>query len=118
MVVTASRLHAIRYYHEFKRYLEIHHYDDLDILVAFSGAIKDIDATFLKLFLKKEKQSASDLGKLTSLFKPIINRYNDLPEDKRFDYKKTVRNFVKWYAYITQISRMFDKGLHEEFTFC
>ena len=255
MVVTASRLHAIRYYHEFKRYLEKHHYDDLDILVAFSGAIKDIDwageeveyteeklnkradgthikenqlkeefhkdeyamlivaekyqtgfdepllhtmfvdkklkgvkavqtlsrlnrtcagktdtfvldfvntadeikeafqpyyecteldeeinpnliydtrklicdfglyhdediATFLKLFLKSEKQSASDLGKLTSLFKPIINRYNDLPEDKRFDYKKTVRNFVKWYIYITQISRMFDKGLHEEFTFC
>ena len=255
MVVTASRLHAIRYYHEFKRYLERHNYDDLDILVAFSGAIKDIDwageeveyteeklnkradgthikesqlkeefhkdeyamlivaekyqtgfdepllhtmfvdkklkgvkavqtlsrlnrtcagktdtfvldfvntadeikeafqpyyecteldeeinpnliydtrklirdfglyndediATFLKLFLKKEKQSASDLGKLTSLFKPIINRYNDLPEDKRFDYKKTVRNFVKWYSYITQISRMFDKGLHEEFTFC
>ena len=255
MVVTASRLHAIRYYHEFKRYLERHHYDDLDILVAFSGAIKDIDATgeeveyteeklnkradgthikesqlkeefhkdeyamlivaekyqtgfdepllhtmfvdkklkgvkavqtlsrlnrtcagktdtfvldfvntaeeikeafqpyyecteldeeinpnliydtrklirdfglyndediatFLKLFLKKEKQSASDLGKLTSLFKPIINRYNELPEDKRFDYKKTVRNFVKWYSYITQISRMFDKGLHEEFTFC
>ena len=32
--------------------------------------------------------------------------------------KKTVRNFVKWYSYITQISRMFDKGLHEEFTFC
>ena len=255
MVVTASRLHAIRYYHEFKRYLERHHYDDLDILVAFSGAIKDIDwageeveyteeklnkradgthikesqlkeefhkdeyamlivaekyqtgfdepllhtmfvdkklkgvkavqtlsrlnrtcagktdtfvldfvntadeikeaflpyyecteldeeinpnliydtrklirdfglyndediATFLKLFLKKEKQSASDLGKLTSLFKPIISRYNELPEDKRFDYKKTVRNFVKWYSYITQISRMFDKGLHEEFTFC
>ena len=255
MVVTASRLHAIRYYHEFKRYLEKHNYDDLDILVAFSGAIKDIDATgeeveyteerlnkradgthikenqlkeefhkdeyamlivaekyqtgfdepllhtmfvdkklkgvkavqtlsrlnrtcagktdtfvldfvntadeikeafqpyyecteldeeinpnliydtrklirdfglyndediatFLKLFAKKEKQTASDLGKLTSLFKPIISKYNDLPEDKRFDYKKTVRNFVKWYSYITQISRMFDKGLHEEFTFC
>ncbi len=255
MVVTASRLHAIRYYHEFKRYLEKHNYDDLDILIAFSGAIKDIDATgeeveyteeklnkradgthikenqlkeefhkdeyamlivaekyqtgfdepllhtmfvdkklkgvkavqtlsrlnrtcagktdtfvldfvntadeikeafqpyyecteldeeinpnliydtrklirdfglyndgdiaaFLKLFLKKEKQTEADLGKLTSLYKPIISRYSDLPEDKRFDYKKLVRNFVKWYSYITQISRMFDKGLHEEFTFC
>ena len=255
MVVTASRLHAIRYYHEFKRYLEKKGYDDLDILIAFSGAIKDINSVgeeveyteeginkrkdgttikekqlpeefhgdqyamlivaekyqtgfdepllhtmfvdkklkgvkavqtlsrlnrtcagktdtfvldfvntadeireafepyyeatildeeinpnliydtrklirdfalyndediekFLKIFLKKSKQTASDLGKMTSLLKPIVDRYKDLPEDKRFEYKKTIRNFVKWYSYITQISRMFDKELHKEFTFC
>lgn len=41
MVVTASRLHAVRYYHEFKRYIESKGYDDLDILVAFSGVVKD-----------------------------------------------------------------------------
>lgn len=255
MVVTASRLHAIRYYHEFKRYIEKKKYDDLDILIAFSGAIKDIDdcgneveyteekmnkrkdgttikekqlpeefnsdeysilivaekyqtgfdepllhtmfvdkklkgvkavqtlsrlnrtcagktdtfvldfvntadeikeafepyyeATildeeinpnliydtrklirdfglyndediekFLKIFLKKGNQTNADLGKMTSLLKPIVDRYKALDEDKRFDYKKTIRNFVKWYSYITQISRMFDKQLHEEFTFC
>jgi type I restriction enzyme R subunit len=55
MVVTASRLHAIRYYHEFKRYLEKHNYDDLDILVAFSGAIKDIDATGEEVEYTEEK---------------------------------------------------------------
>lgn len=255
MVVTASRLHAIRYYHEFKRYIEKKGYDDLDILVAFSGAMKDIDDSgmeveyteeklnkrkdgttikekqlpeefhseefsilivaekyqtgfdepllhtmfvdkklkgvkavqtlsrlnrtcagktdtfvldfantadeireafepyyeatildeeinpnliydtrklirdfglyndedidkFLRIFLKKGKQTASDLGKMTSLLKPIVDRYKALEEEKRFDYKKTIRNFVKWYSYITQISRMFDKQLHEEFTFC
>jgi len=254
MVVTASRLHAIRYYHEFKRYIEKKHYDDLDILVAFSGVIKDInelgeveeyteeklnkrkdgttikenqlpeefngddyailivaekyqtgfdepllhtmfvdkklkgvkavqtlsrlnrtcagkDDTFVldfvntaeeiqeafepyyeatmldeeinpnliydtrklirdfKLyndsdiekfiqFFKKKNQSDTDLGKMTGVFKPIVKAYEDLPEDKRFDYKKTVRNFVKWYQYITQISRMFDMQLHEEYTFC
>ena len=55
MVVTASRLHAIRYYHEFKQYLEKHNYDDLDILVAFSGAIKDIDATGEEVEYTEEK---------------------------------------------------------------
>ena len=41
MVVTASRLHAIRYYHEMKRYIEMKGYDDLEILVAFSGVVQD-----------------------------------------------------------------------------
>ena len=41
MVVTASRLAAVRYYHEIKAYLEANHYDDVEILIAFSGSIKD-----------------------------------------------------------------------------
>ena len=41
MVVTASRLHAVRYLFEFRRYIEAHNYDDLDVLVAFSGSIED-----------------------------------------------------------------------------
>ncbi|MFZ5945121.1 MAG: type I restriction endonuclease subunit R, partial [Bacillota bacterium] len=41
MVVTASRLHAVRYLKEFRRYIEEKKYDDLDVLVAFSGVIND-----------------------------------------------------------------------------
>ena len=41
MVVTASRLAAVRYYHEVKRYIEEKGYTNVDVLVAFSGAIKD-----------------------------------------------------------------------------
>lgn len=41
MIVTASRLHAVRYLFEFRRYIEAHNYNDLDVLVAFSGSIKD-----------------------------------------------------------------------------
>jgi type I restriction enzyme R subunit len=41
MVITSSRLAALRYYHEVKRYIQQEHYDDVDILVAFSGAVKD-----------------------------------------------------------------------------
>lgn len=249
MVVTASRLHAVRYYHEFKRYIERKGYNDLDILVAFSGIVKDkseefteegmnkrkdgstikenqltadfhsddfnvlivaekyqtgfdepllhtmfvdkklsgvkavqtlsrinricigkedtfildfvntkeeieesfkpyYEATildeeinvnliydtktllrkfklyndddiekFIKIYYKKGTQNATDLGKMTSLFKPIINRYSELKEDERFEFKKTVRNFNKWYSYIIQIVRMFDKELHKEYVF-
>ena len=41
MVVTSSRLHAVRYLHEFRRYLQEQHYDDLEVLVAFSGVVSD-----------------------------------------------------------------------------
>lgn len=43
MVVTASRLAAVRYYHEVKRYMQKKGYDDMEILVAFSGSIVDPD---------------------------------------------------------------------------
>lgn len=43
MVVTASRLAAVRYYHEIKRYLEQNDYDDIEIMIAFSGSLKDPD---------------------------------------------------------------------------
>lgn len=249
MVVTASRLHAVRYFLEFKRYIAKKGYDDLDVLVAFSGSVKDgsdeytepelnktksgervsvsqlpevfhgeefnmlivaekyqtgfdepllhtmfvdkqlsgvkavqtlsrvnrttkgktdtfildfvNDATeileafskyyeethldqeidvnliydtkkiirdarlyndddvtkFVKIYFNGKKQSATDLGKITSLFKPVIEGYGKLDSEKKFIFKKTVRNFVKWYSYITQITRMFDKELHSEYVF-
>lgn len=41
MVVASSRLAAVRYSHEIQRYLDENHYDDIEILTAFSGSIKD-----------------------------------------------------------------------------
>lgn len=41
MVVTASRLHAVRYKMAFDRYIEKMGYDDLKTVVAFSGLVKD-----------------------------------------------------------------------------
>lgn len=41
MVVTASRLQAVRYMKAFQRYLKRHGYDDIRPLVAFSGTVHD-----------------------------------------------------------------------------
>jgi type I restriction enzyme, R subunit len=43
MVVTSSRLHAYRYWLEFKKYIKEKGYDDIKTLVAFSGGLKDPD---------------------------------------------------------------------------
>ena len=46
MVVTPSRLHAVRYLLEFKRQIEQKGYKDLDVLVAFSGEVEDGGNTY------------------------------------------------------------------------
>jgi type I restriction enzyme R subunit len=43
MVVTSSRLHAVRYMRAFQRYIEEQGYSDIRPLVAFSGTVKDPD---------------------------------------------------------------------------
>ncbi|HEY4016507.1 MAG TPA: type I restriction endonuclease [Polyangiaceae bacterium] len=43
MVVTASRLHAVRYKQEFEKYIAENGYKDVGVLVAFSGVVKDPD---------------------------------------------------------------------------
>ena len=43
MVVTSSRLHAMRYMLAFKRYIADHGYEDIRPLVAFSGTVADPD---------------------------------------------------------------------------
>lgn len=41
MVVTSSRLHAVRYMKEFKKQIQQKGYTDMDVLVAFSGEVPD-----------------------------------------------------------------------------
>jgi len=72
---------------------------------------------FNKIYYKSGIQSTTDLGKITSLFTPILKSYTELNEDDQFIFKKAVRNFVKWYSYIVQITRMFDKELQKSHNF-
>ena len=249
MVVTSSRLAAVRYFHEVKRYIEEHKYNDVQILIAFSGAVQDGDTeytepklnvradgnhiaetqtkaefhdnfnvlivaekyqtgfdepllhtmivdkklkgvkavqtlsrlnrtcagkndTFILDFVNKKedileafqpfyqettlsqevnadliyqtqkelrgfaiysdtdvkafakeyfntgKQDARAMGRMTSILKPVGDRYNKKSTEERYQFRRQVRNLIKWYGYISQILRMFDKDLHKEYVFC
>ena len=56
MLVTPSRLHAVRYLQEFKRQIEKKGYNDLDVLVAFSGEVIDNGESFTEEKLNKTKK--------------------------------------------------------------
>lgn len=252
MVVTASRLAAVRYYHEVKRYMQKKGYDDMEILVAFSGSIvdpddpeaheytepslnvghdgsrvaesqtkqefhdygdvlivaekyqtgfdepllhtlvidkklKDVKAvqticrvnrihpdkedtyvldfvndpevirkafsrfyteTLLseqintdllykvqkeirgyKLYDESDIEKAASIvftdgkpgknvqGQLASALKPALVRYGELDQERQYQVRRKVRSFCRWYSYITQIVRMFDKDLHKEYVY-
>ncbi|WP_276497907.1 type I restriction endonuclease subunit R [Pontibacter litorisediminis] len=51
MVVTGSRLHAVRYYMEFQRYIKDKGYSDIKALVAFSGKVLDNGNEFTEVQL-------------------------------------------------------------------
>ncbi len=249
MVVTSSRLAAVRYFHEVKRYIESQKYDDVDVLIAFSGAVQDGDEeyteprlnlrrdgshiaeaqtkaefhenfnvlivaekyqtgfdepllhtmivdkklksvkavqtlsrlnrtcpgkedtfvldfvnsqedmqaafqpfyqetilqqevnvdliyqtqkelrgfavysdtdieAFAKEYFKPGKQDTKSMGRMGSILKPPTDRYNQKTIDERYQFRRQVRSLVKWYSYISQVTRMFDKELHKEFVFC
>lgn len=55
MVVTPSRLHAVRYVQEFKRQIKEKGYD-LDVLVAFSGEVNDGGVSYTEEGMNKDKE--------------------------------------------------------------
>ena len=249
MVVTPSRLSAVRYYHEIKRYILKHGYDDMDILVAFSGVVKDgedeytepglnvrpdgshiselqtkeefhknfnclivankyqtgfdepllhtmvVDAklkgvkavqtlsrlnrtcdgkkdtyvldfvnteediqsafqpfyqetmllgdvnmnliyetqrilrefriydqrdvdTFFARLTGEEVRDKETLGKMTGILKPVVDRYLAKNEDDRYQFRRNLRTFVRWYGFISQVVRMFDADMQKEYEFC
>lgn len=252
MVVTASRLAAVRYYHEIKRYLEKKKYNDVEILAAFSGSIEDggveytesnintrkdgskipesqtkaefhdnfnvlivaekyqtgfdepllhtmivdkklkgvkavqtlsrlnrcctgkedtfildfvntaediqnafqpfYQETFLTeeidveqinetrsrlngyaLYSEKEinavaevynneknidSSNKSAMGKISSILLPVVNKYNGKTDDEKYQIRRELRKFVKYYGYVTQMIRTYDMELHKEYQFC
>lgn len=76
----------------------------------------DIEA-FGKVYYEPGKQNNTSMGKMTSALLPIANRYNALDKDKRYNFRRQVRSFCKWYGYISQVCRMFDKEMHYEYVF-
>lgn len=55
MIVTPSRLHAVRYVLEFKKQIVEKGYTDLDVLVAFSGEVEDNGETYTEEKINKTK---------------------------------------------------------------
>ena len=76
----------------------------------------DIDA-FSAIYFSGRKQDAKAQGRMTSALKPVADRYNGKTADERYQFRRLLRSFIKWYGYISQVCRMFDKDMQKEYVF-
>lgn len=65
----------------------------------------------------KQKQGATDLGKLASALKPAMDAFVILEEDHQFEVRSLLRNFIRFYSYMAQIARTFDRELYRSYIF-
>lgn len=81
-------------------------YDDQDI------------SNFCEVYFARGVQSADAQGVLVSKLVPAVQRYQEKAKDDQYQIRRVMRNFCKWYKYVSQVVRMFDKELHSEFVYC
>lgn len=77
----------------------------------------DIEA-FTSIYYSNKKQDSTMMGKMTSVLKPVADRYNKMQPDERYNFRRQIRSYIKWYGYISQICRMFDVEMQKEYVFC
>ena len=80
-------------------------------------SVNDIGA-FCSIYYSNKKQDSTMMGKMTSALKPVADRYNAKAEDDRYNFRRQVRSYIKWYGYISQVCRRFDAEMQKEYVFC
>jgi type I restriction enzyme R subunit len=66
---------------------------------------------------KKQEQGSTDLGKLSSALKPALENFLQLEEEMRFKVRFLMKNFNRFYSYMAQVIRTFDRDLYKSYIF-
>jgi len=67
---------------------------------------------------ENNKKSGAIQAKISNALIEVCKAYNELSEEDRYQFRRKIRNFCKWYNYVSQIVRLFDEELHKEYIFC
>ena len=62
-------------------------------------------------------QSVAALGRLAGMFQPVIARYLDLSSEEQYAVRDYVRKFNKAYSFVTQLVRLHDRDLFNEYQY-
>lgn len=66
---------------------------------------------------KKRVQGSTDMGKLASALKPALDGFENLVEDEQFKVRSLLKNFIRFYSYLAQVARTFDRELYKSYIF-
>ena len=57
------------------------------------------------------------LAAMSNFLKPIVDRFEELAEDKRSAIRSDMKKFIRFYNYMAQIARTFDRSLMKSYIF-
>jgi type I restriction enzyme R subunit len=66
---------------------------------------------------KKRVQGSTDMGKLASALKPALDGFENLVGDEQFKVRSLLKNFIRFYSYLAQVARTFDRELYKSYIF-
>ena len=65
----------------------------------------------------KQKQTQTGLGRLSAILKPVVDRFSELEEDRQYAARDYLRKFNNAYSYVTQLVKLHDEELFNEYLF-
>lgn len=83
----------------------LYNFEDVETFINFMG--KHNGAT----------QSDASIGRLAGLLRPVVERYKELSEDDQYTVRDYIRKFNGTYSYVTQLVRLHDQDLFNEFQY-
>lgn len=98
----------VNYVYTFHKDIELYHLWSIDE-----------EEKFYDLFVasSKDKKNKSKLGALSNFLKAIVDRFDELDEESRFAVRSKIKNFIRFYSYMAQIARTFDRSLMKSYIF-
>jgi len=93
-------------------------YKTRDLIQEFSVYNDEPIQNICAIKFATDRKSETSQARITSCLKPVVDTYTALNEEQRYQFRRLVRSFIKFYRYVAQITRLFDKALHQEFVFC
>ena len=65
---------------------------------------------FYEIYAKHREQK-NVLGALSNCYKPVLDKFEELDEEQKFEVRSKVKNFIRFYSYMAIIARTFDTKL-------
>ena len=65
-----------------------------------------------------KKDDPTRLGKLSNAFKGVVDRINQLEEKTFFTVRGQIKQFVRFYNYLAQVERTYNRELYRSYVFC
>ena len=73
---------------------------------------------FVETYKNLSGKDKNALGKLSKVLKPFADSYNQKTSNEKYQFRRELRKLVRYYDFVSQVTRMFDEDLHKEYIFC